>query len=79
LKSAYEADLNVFNSFDVDKAKADYAKTLERWNEQAAKAKAEGNKPPAKPNDPADARSTRPSRRAKGDDFDNYPTAKGKK
>ena len=59
LKSAHEADMKVYNAFDAEKAKADYAKTLERWNAQVAKAKADGKEPPAKPADPAAARTRR--------------------
>jgi sialate O-acetylesterase len=47
------ADLDKANSaFNVDAAKAKYEKDLAAWKEVAAKAKAEGQKPPLPPRDP---------------------------
>src|SRR5262249_44503920 len=59
LKSAYQADLKVYNSFDPEKAKATYAKALDRWKDEVAKAKAADKKPPLKPRDPTAARDRR--------------------
>lgn len=59
LKAAHEADLKTYNAFDAAKAKADYAKALESWKEQAAKAKAAGKEPPARPRDAAETRARR--------------------
>lgn len=59
LKAAHEGDLKAYKSFDAEKAKTAYAKTLERWNEQVAAAKAAGKAPPARPNDPVAARDRR--------------------
>jgi sialate O-acetylesterase len=59
LKAAHAADVKAYTAFDAEKAKAAYAKALERWKDQAAKAKAEGKQPPVRPRDPAEARARR--------------------
>ncbi len=59
LKNAHQADLKVFNGFDLEAAKANYAKALEQWKAQVAKAKAAGATPPTRPVDPAVTRGRR--------------------
>ncbi len=59
LKESHVANIKGFNSFDAEKAKADYAKALDRWKEQVAAAKAAGKTPPTRPTDPAATRSRR--------------------
>ncbi len=59
LKQAHEAEVKFYNSVDEEKLKANYAKALAKWNDQAAKAKAEGKPAPRKPQDPLANRARR--------------------
>jgi len=45
--------------FDEARAKADYAKALDRWQQQVARAKAAGGPPPRRPRDPVEQRARR--------------------
>jgi len=59
LKAGFEEAAKAEAKFDEAKAKADHEKVLARWEEQAAKAKADGKPAPKKPNNPLARRAMR--------------------
>ncbi|MCS6866491.1 MAG: sialate O-acetylesterase [Gemmataceae bacterium] len=59
LKLAHEANMQAYKNFDVEKAKANYAKALARWREQVEAAHAAGQMPPPRPTDPVAAHERR--------------------
>lgn len=59
LQAAHEAYVKAYKNFDVAKAQENYAKALALWREQAEAAKAAGQMPPPRPNDPVAAHERR--------------------